>query len=260
MPQATRGSPAAFVVLVFGVSLPLWLLSALAPGLGAGLPADLPASALMFVAPLVAAVALTRRERHTGGVADLLRRVADHGRIPGWGWYVPIVVLAPAVMVLSYAVLVLAGRPLPAPDIALASVPVLVLVYGVAAACEELGWMGYAGDALLARWSALVTAVALGAAWAVWHVVPWLQAGHGWRWIAGQAAYTVALRIMIVWIYVNTRRSVLAATLAHAVSNVSWTLFPDGGSHYDPVVSGAILALAAALTVAWGGRSLRRGR
>ena len=110
----------------------------------------------MFVAPLVAAVALTRRERHTGGVADLLRRVADHGRIPGWGWYVPIVVLAPAVMVLSYAVLVLAGRPLPAPDIALASVPVLVLVYGVAAACEELGWMGYAGDALWragARWS-----------------------------------------------------------------------------------------------------------
>ncbi|MBB2747394.1 UNVERIFIED_ORG: hypothetical protein FHR35_007273 [Microbispora rosea subsp. rosea] len=46
--------------------------------------------------------------------------------------------------------------------------------------------------------------------------------------------------------------SVLAAVACHAASNVGWSLFPDHGSHYDPVVTGSVAAAVALLVMtAW---------
>jgi hypothetical protein len=40
---------------------------------------------------------------------------------------------------------------------------------------------------------------------------------------------------------------VFGAALYHDMLNVSWQLFPNGGSHYDPRVSGLVAAAVAAL-------------
>jgi hypothetical protein len=53
-------------------------------------------------------------------------------------------------------------------------------------------------------------------------------------------------RVLIAWLYENTGRSVFAASLFHATSNVSQFSFPNYGSHYDPLVACLILTLAAA--------------
>jgi hypothetical protein len=54
--------------------------------------------------------------------------------------------------------------------------------------------------------------------------------------------YAVALRILIVWLYNNTGKSVY-------------------GSYYDPAVTGAIAVIAAAIvTYLWGSRTLARYR
>ena len=55
-------------------------------------------------------------------------------------------------------------------------VPVFFAVFFVAAAGEELGWQGCAIERLRVPWNALEAAIILGAVWAVWHIVPLVQA------------------------------------------------------------------------------------
>jgi hypothetical protein len=85
---------------------------------------------------------------------------------------------------------------------------------------------------------------------------------HAPDWIALQWANQVLSRIVIVWIYNNTGRSVLAAVLDDAVMNVSTLLlFPVNGSYDDPFVTGALLLVVIAVIVArWEPRTLARSR
>jgi hypothetical protein len=54
----------------------------------------------------------------------------------------------------------------------------------------------------------------------------------------------ICARILSVWIYNNTGKSVFAATLFHTMSNLSWALFPNYGTHYNPMVTSLITLLA----------------
>jgi hypothetical protein len=77
--------------------------------------------------------------------------------------------------------------------------------------------------------------------------------------IAWWSLWTVALRVIIVWLYNNTGKTVYAAALFHTTINETWQLFPIQGSFFDPRVTGAITALvAAAVVVLWGPRTLVR--
>jgi uncharacterized protein len=55
--------------------------------------------------------------------------------------------------------------------------------------------------------------------------------------------------------------SVFGAVLYHDISNFSWQLFPNHGSHWDPRITGLILVFAAAIVIViWGPRTLARHR
>ncbi len=247
-----------FFLLVFALSLPFWLLGAvmeqhLLPGL--------PLSALAFLCPVTAAAILVHRQDGTAGVIRLLKRAFDYQRIHPKIWYAPILLLMPGVMVLSYGVMRVTGVPLPTPQFSAPAAVALFLGFFLGAAGEELGWSGYIIDRLQRRWTALQASVLVGFVWAAWHLVPLVQANRRWPWIAGWCLSTVAQRILIVWIYNNTNKSVFGAILFHAMSNLAWQLFPNQGSHYDPRVSGPIVAVVAAVvTVVWGPRTLARYR
>jgi uncharacterized protein len=63
--------------------------------------------------------------------------------------------------------------------------------------------------------------------------------------------------VITVWLYNGSGKSVFAAALFHASANVSWQLFPNSGSHWDPRVAGLLLAgTAAIVTAVWGPRTL----
>ena len=99
----------------------------------------------------------------------------------------------------------------------------------------------------------------MGLVWAVFHYVALLQAHRSLVWIAWWSLWTVALRVIIVWLYNNTGKSVFAAALFHTTINVAWQLFPIQGSFFDPRVTGAITALVAGtVVVVWGPRTLAR--
>jgi membrane protease YdiL (CAAX protease family) len=255
---SVKRSPLTFFVLVFVLALPFWLLGALVKHVP--LPINLPVSALQFVCPLIAALILVSREEPPGGVKRLLKRVFDLKRIKHKIWYVPIIFLMPLIMVLSYGVMLLLGRPLPEPSIPVLMIPILFVVFFLPAACEEVGWTGYITDPMQARWSALTTGLILGSVWAIWHVIPELQANTP-AWVAGQFFSTIGLRILIVWLYNNTGESVFAAILFHDMVNVSEFSFPNYGSHYDPVIAGALIAITVVIvTFLWGSKTLARYR
>jgi uncharacterized protein len=124
-----------------------------------------------------------------------------------------------------------------------------------------LGWSGYAIDPLQDRFGALGGALLLGVVWAVWHYVPLLEAHRSLAFIAWWSLGTVAARVIIVWLYNNTGRSVFVATLFHTMMNLTWQLFPINGSYYDPRVTGLITAVVAVvLVIVWGPRTLARYR
>ena len=167
-------SPLRFFVLVFALSMPIWLIQ----------PRDWPISASVG-APLIAALILVYREEGGGGVRRLLSRVFDQRRTRKGIWYGPIILLMPVVYLLTYGVMSLMGLPLPdEPYFPFLMIPLLFVLFFILAIGEEVGWTGYATDHLQDRWSALTTGIILGLVTALWHFVPLIQMGCTPIWIA----------------------------------------------------------------------------
>jgi membrane protease YdiL (CAAX protease family) len=244
-------SPLRFFVLVFALSIPIWLIQ----------PRDWPISASVG-APLIAALILVYREEGGGGVRRLLSRVFDQRRIRKGIWYGPIILLMPVVYLLTYGVMSLMGLPLPdEPYFPFLMIPLLFVLFFILAIGEEVGWTGYATDPLQDRWSALTTGIILGLVTALWHFVPLIQMGRTPIWIAWWSLGSISIRILTVWLYNNTGRSLFAGIVFHAMNNLSFALFPNYGSHWDPAVAGVITAIVAVIVAfLWGSRTLARYR
>ena len=244
-------SPLRFFVLVFALSIPIWLIQ----------PRDWPISASVG-APLIAALILVYREEGGGGVRRLLSRVFDQRRIRKGIWYGPIILLMPVIYLLTYGVMSLMGLPLPdEPYFPFLLIPLLFVLFFILAIGEEVGWTGYATDPLQDRWSALTTGIVLGLVTALWHFVPLIQMGRTPIWIAWWSLGSISIRILTVWLYNNTGRSLFAGIVFHAMNNLSFALFPNYGSHWDPAVAGVITAIVAVIVAfLWGSRTLARYR
>jgi membrane protease YdiL (CAAX protease family) len=247
-----------YFLLVFVLAVPFWLFG----GGKLPLPINLPVGALVTFVPVTAAAILYYRQSGFTGVKQLLKKAVDYQKIKNKNWYLPTLFLMPLIYVLSYAVMRLAGLPLPDPiQIPLLIVPIFFLMFFIGDAGEELGWSGYAIDPIQDRWGAFKASLILGVVWAIWHVIPFVQTGNPPMWIVWKSLSTVALRILIVWIYNNTGKSVFAVILFHDMVNVSEFLFPNYGSHLDPFVTGLITLLTAAIVIfGWGAKTLARYR
>src|SRR5215204_3101012 len=241
--SADKSELPKFFLLIFVLSIPFWLVDVLTQ-LPKGIPINLPASSLMAFNPLIAALILTYRYKKSAGIKDLVKTVLDHKRIKRKRWYVLAILLMPAMLFLSYWVMYLVGLPLPPSNIPLLFVLMLFPVFFITAFGEEVGWLGYAIDPMQDRWGALYASMILGIVWVIW-----------------QFLGSIPLRILIVWVYNNTGKSILAGIVFHAMINVSEFSFPNYGSHYDPFISTIIFASAAAIVVfLWGPKTLTRYR
>lgn len=241
------GSPLAFFLLVLVLSVPFWVIGGLTHiELLPGLPID----ALMAVCPGLAALILVRRKNGRAGVSALLKRAFDYKRIRNLAWYIPILLLNPLVSVLSFIVIRLSGTSVPVPKIEILPALILCILFFISALGEELGWSGYVIDPMQRRLGALQAGILLGLFWAVYHYIALFQVHRPVAWIAWWSLGTVALRVIMVWLFNNTGKSVLAVTLFHMTINVTWQFFPINGSYYDPQVNGPILALTAVIIIA----------
>ena len=174
----------------------------------------------------------------------------------------PIFLLMPLLMALEYVVMKLTGMPIPDPQFPVLLLPVFFVLFFIGGIGEEIGWTGYATDPLQDHRTALKASLILGIVWAIWHMVPYIQGHNASIWLLGQSGATVVLRVLIVWIYNNTGKSLFAAIAFHASTNLSeLVLFPIYGSYYDPVIAFSLLAiLAAIVTILWGPETLANYR
>ena len=250
-----------FFLLVFALTIPIWLIGGIPLPGPSSFPLTLNVLIQPFV-PLIAALVLVHREEGRGGVRGLLKRTFDYRRIRYRKWYVPIIFLAPLIYLLTYGVMALAGLPSSGAHTPFLAIPILFVVFFILGAGEELGWMGYAADPMQERRSALTTGIILGLVWAIWHFVPLIQMGRTLTWIAWWTLSTVALRILIVWLYSNTGKSVFAAIVFHATSNLSLPAFPmDYDRASVQFTLGTITAMAAVIvSFLWGSKTLARFR
>ena len=89
---------------------------------------------------------------------------------------------------------------------------------------EEIGWTGYVFPQMQLKYGVLPASLLLGIIWGLWHapVVDFLGAAypHGAYWLPFYLAFIgliMAIRVIIVWVYSNTK-SILLAQLLHASS------------------------------------------
>ena len=93
---------------------------------------------------------------------------------------------------------------------------------------EEFGWRGYALDKLLVRFGFFGASAILGFIWAIWHLA--------WYFTPGQAQYNLLqdslfhavmyipsvmmLSCFVTFVYIKTKRSILAGALVPMLSNL----------------------------------------
>lgn len=237
-----------YFLLVYALSVPFWILGARGPDTTKILPVKLPISALMTFCPLLAAAILVYKKQKMQGVKQLMKLSIDMRKIKNNTWYVPVVLLMPAIALLSFWYMKISGDIQPEPQPSPLAVVILFFVYFIGAIGEELGWSGYAIEPLQNQYGALKASIMLGIVWAVWHIIPFHQAHQTAAWIAWQCIGTVLLRVIMVWIFNNTGKSVFAMILLHTMINISPYLIPNYGSHYNPFIFAVLLCITV-LTV-----------
>ncbi len=258
-------SPLKFFLLVFALSIPLWIIGTIIDV--KMLPLDFPVTD-MFAAfmPLIAASILVYKTEGRIGVKKLFKRILDFSRITQKIWYVPIIFMPFLMYLLIYIIIHLFGLPLSINfHIPFLSIPFLFSLFFLGAVAEETGYMGYAIDPMQERFGALSASILIGIPWAVWHYPSIIQQGHNLTWIAWGTLGTVAVRVLIVWIYNNTRKSLFACILFHTMLNVGRPLFPKDDTHNPlvdyPEIHYSLIAIIAVIVIfLWGSKTLARYR
>jgi uncharacterized protein len=120
---SVKKSPLKFFVLVFALIIQFWVLGAVT---GIELLPGVPIAVFAFVCPVTAAMILEYRENKGAGVRALLKGSFDFKRIKVKAWYIPIPLLYPVVLVLSFFVIRLTGMNVPAPPFSALSALFLV--------------------------------------------------------------------------------------------------------------------------------------
>lgn len=241
-----------FVVFSHGWTVVFWTIAAAMPGTVWEMPGR--AWFLLGGAGIVlAGVVTTATTAGRGGVAELARRTVDPRRAGPAVWALALFI-AP-VSTLAAAAVVGALAPAAAPLAPTAVSPAQAL--GLAATLlvlgplpEEIGWRGVLLDRLLVRLRPLAATAVVAAAWWSWHLPLHLMPGYfaafahppdPWR----QLAEIAALSLVVTWLYLSSRRSVLIAVVFHWSVNASGELLAP-----SPAVDAVRLALLWALALA----------
>ncbi|TAJ70904.1 MAG: CPBP family intramembrane metalloprotease [Phenylobacterium sp.] len=254
----TVGSVIVFFVLTVLLTTPFWVLGAV---LEVEILPGLPIAALAVVCPATAAFILTWRAHGLPAGGRFLAGAFDVRRIRPKVWWLALVLLSPCVMIAMFLAMRLGGSSIPDPQFAPASAAALFVLFLVAALAEELGWSGFAIGPLQARWGALPGALIVGVVWAIWHYPALAQAHRAVAWIGWWTLATVATRVIIIWLFNNTGRSVFGVAVFHAMTNLGWQLYPVHGSWFDPRINALILAaVALAVVLVWGPATLSSSR
>ncbi len=249
---SSKKQPITYFLLVFGLSIPFWILGFFGPDTTKIFPIKLPISALMTFCPIIAAALLVYKKEKMQGVKQLLKQSFDFKKIKDKKWFVPIVFLLPLIALLSYWYLKFTVGLSADPALSLLTICIFFIAYFIGAIGEEIGWSGYAIKPLQHRYGVLKASIIIGIIWAIWHIIPYYQAHQTTNWIFWQCIGTVFLRIVMVWIFNGAGKSVFSMILFHTMINISPYLIPNYGGNYNPFIFCMLLMFIVAVIIFFG--------
>lgn len=233
------GDVALYYGLVLLLTVPLWLAGG---ATGIMLMPGLPLAGLSVACPMAAALALTLWRGGPGAAGRLLARAGDGGRVRPRAWWLAFLLIPLGVGLACFLILRATGTGIPDIQASPGLVISLTATFLIAGLAEELGWTGFAFEPLRDRLGIVGAGLVIGLAWADWHWPALLQADRAPTWIAWWTLGTVSQRLVMVWLYERAGRSLAAAVVFHAMSNLAWQLLPVRGSFFDPRLHGLIVA------------------
>jgi membrane protease YdiL (CAAX protease family) len=135
---------------------------------------------------------------------------------------------------------------------------------------EEIGWTGFFQDRLRDRYGPIKLSAVVAVPWAFWHL-PDFFAEEGWgleQLVIAVVFFLVEVvllffaRVIIVWLYERTGRSVLLVVIFHAsvdatISRLTEDLIPGSNAVRFVIVTAVTVVAAAAVLVSWWRRSVR---
>ena len=267
-----RHPVAAFLVLVYGISWPLYIPSFLSEsGIGL-LPFELIALPFNIVAVIFgitfSAYVVTRVTQGPEGIRELRRRYT-HWRV-GIGWYL-LALFGPPLTALLGASLWLGTGPLEAfagrwQLLLTAFLPQALVGFVLINILEEGGWTGFLLPRLQERWGPLLASLMVAAAFALFHVPLMFIVGglsderippdRYWFYLVFLFAVAPPVRVLVTWVWNATRGSVPVVALMHGAWNAtSGTTFTPQLVTGDTLWVWGVYAVLAVIAIA-----LTRGR
>jgi len=220
--------------------------------------------------PLLGGLLFTYLAGGGAGLRELCARLLDVRRI-GPVWWLAVLGLIPLI---EAAAAVIAARVSAAPAAVCAPLienladPAMFLALAgftllLGPLPEEIGWRGFALDALQARFPPIAASLILAAGWAAWHAPLFLMDGYyspfGGPPSPVQFAYDILLTtLFITWIYNHADRSVLAAVLFHFMGNFSDEIVAS--SETGDMAATVVTTLVVAAVIASGGLRAKTAR
>jgi membrane protease YdiL (CAAX protease family) len=259
-------SPWSFFGLVFLISWLSWIPAAVLSQIEGASPPGLLLMIGGFGPSFVGVIMICLTKQWTGQIG-FWKRVISFWRI-GWKWYAFITMIFP---VLSYISLLLenafGSEMLTFSELeAFTKDPRLFLLLPVIVAQvaligpipEELGWRGYALEALQKRWNGLVSSLVVGFFWSLWHIPLFFiqdDTNFYYEWGFGSVLFWLfiirmtLISVVITWVYNHNHRSILSAILLHFAYNFTFSfIYPIPDSmHLTGAILIALLAIAIVL-------------
>ncbi len=176
-------------------------------------------------------------------------------------WWLLILLIFPAIFVVSIFVDILMGGSMPEMTNLKAVllnpvsfIPLLLLSFMSGPFAEELGWRGYALKPLLDRFGLMKASVLIGIIWCVWHL-PLFFMPETWH---GQIGFqlsgfwmfllmSVGLSMIMSVVFVKTKQSILSAVLLHLGSNFTAQLLAKTSDNVEMIRSCLTLFAGIAL-------------
>jgi membrane protease YdiL (CAAX protease family) len=170
----------------------------------------------MLIGPSLAGIVMAYLVDGKSGLRDLFSRMRLW-RVDA-RWYSAILIFPVLILAVQLGLVALLSR-----DFAPYFFPMGILIGLLAGFFEEIGWTGFALPKMQLKHSALAVGILLGVLQSLWHLAADYLTASGARgvyWMPHFAMFLVsmtAMRVLVVWVYTNTR-SVLLAQLMHASS------------------------------------------
>ena len=210
-----------YLWLAFGIT---WGFGGLALLGGVYRPGAEPSASGLFhdvaaFGPSLAGLIMTAWFEGRDGLRDLFVRAWPTRR--GVPWYAAAMIGFPAANLLAAWLLTPAALSALPPRGRLAYALPLTVVTDTGPLGEEFGWRGFALPRMLHRWSPLAAALILGVIWWAWHLPTFFIStlSQSSLSIPVFLVNSIALSVIMTWLYQRTRGDLFLMILVHAAAN-----------------------------------------